>query len=212
MTDHANQKPRQLPRGPHALSRDEVVQAQRERLFFAMAECAATHGYMQTSVADVLALSGISRATFYQLFADKEDCFCAAYQEATRQLGKVLITTAAAGPVGPLERLDLLLGSYLQQLASRPAFARAFMVEVHAAGLRANGQRQAVIESFIDLVAATLEGRTGSLGSAEDQRFAVKLLVHGVISLVTSMIGTGDTVRLPELREPLMRLATGLMR
>jgi hypothetical protein len=46
----------------------------------------------------------------------------------------------------------------------------------------------------------------------QDRRFGIKLLVHGVISLVTSMISTGDTARLPELREPLMRLATSLIR
>lgn len=206
--------PRPLPRGPHSLSRDQVARAQRERLLHAITECVASKGYAQTAVADVLARSGVSRATFYQLFTDKEDCYCAAYQQAITLLRQALAASPAA-PAGTaqaaLTRVDNLLTVYLAQLASQPDAAKAFMVEVHAAGLRANTQRQAVIAAFIDQVLTLLAGHTAHLGPAEDQRFAISCFVHGMISLVTSMISVGDSARLPELREPLRRLAGKLM-
>lgn len=202
-----------LPRGPHALSREEVAQSQRERLLAAMIECVAERGYAQTSVAEVLTHSGVSRATFYQLFADKEDCFRAAYGQAAAQLTAALAASLPpeAQPAEPLQRLGRMLEVYLGTLAQQPAVARTFLVEVHAAGLAMNEQRQTAIEAFIDLVAGALQGRLAHLGTAAEQRFAVKLLVHGLISLVTGMISAGETARLPELRKPLLKLAAKLV-
>lgn len=212
-------KPRPLPRGPHALTREEVAQSQRQRLFMAMIETVAERGYAQTSVADVLARSGVSRATFYELFTGKDDCFRAAYQKAAEQIAAALGSAlyallndeAEAAPQGALARLDRILGLYLEMLASQPAFARTFLVEVYAAGPAAIAQRQASLEAFIDLVAMVLDDRPGLLGSAPEQRFAVKMLVHGVSSMVTAMIGTGQTEQLPALKAPLLRLAESLL-
>jgi AcrR family transcriptional regulator len=208
-------KSRPLPRGPHALSREEVAQAQRRRLLVAMVECVAEKGYVQTSVADVLACSGVSRATFYQLFSDKEACFREAYRESAAQLTSALVSglhSDAVNPDEPLRRLGRILEIYLDTLANEPAFARTFLVEVYAAGDQANAQRQASIEAFIDLIKTILHGRLRLDASEQDQRFAIKLLVHGVISMATSMIGSGNTARLPELRRPLLNLAEQLIK
>lgn len=209
---------RPLPRGPHALSREEVAQSQRERLFIAMIESVAERGYAQTSVADVLTRSGVSRATFYELFTGKDDCFRAAYEKAAGQMAAALasglhgmLNEPAQASDDPLVRLERILGLYLDMLASQPAMARTFLVEVYAAGPLAIRQRQASLEAFIDLVALVLHDQNGLLGSAPEQRFAVKLLVHGVSSMVTGLIGTGQTERLPELRAPLMALASSLL-
>lgn len=211
-------KPRPLPRGPHALSREEVEQSQRQRLFMAMIETVAERGYAQTSVADVLARSGVSRATFYALFTDKDDCFRAAYEMAASQMAAALgsglfslLNESETAPQDALERLDRILGLYLDMLAGQPAFARTFLVEVFAAGPVAIAQRQASLEAFVDLVAMVLDGRPGLLGSAPEQRFAVRMLVHGVSSMVTGLIGRGQTEKLPELKAPLMELAKSLL-
>src|SRR3954447_24211790 len=70
---------RPLPIGRHSLSREDVLASQRGRLLDAMAEAVAQHGYGATTVAHVVALAGVSRKTFYEHFADKEDCFLALY-------------------------------------------------------------------------------------------------------------------------------------
>jgi AcrR family transcriptional regulator len=208
---------RPLPHGPHDLTREQVEQSQRERLYIAIIEGVAKKGYAQTSVADVLSRSGVSRATFYELFKDKGECFRAAYAKAAEQIASVLASgiqqffTGNAGNKDPLLKLEWVLGLYLDMLASQPAFAKAFLVEVFAAGPEAIWQRQASLEQFVDVVAFTLRDQKGVFGEGPDQRFAIKVLVHAVSSMVTAMIGTGETARLPELKKPLLKVAAGLM-
>src|SRR3977135_2675206 len=98
---------RALPRGPHGLSREEVEVSQRARLLQAATEAVAELGYVKTTVADVLARAGVSRATFYQLFRDKEDCFLAAYQLNADFVAAVMAAelerVRASGDLNPLE-------------------------------------------------------------------------------------------------------------
>src|SRR5207253_3634227 len=141
---------RALPRGPHGLTREEVELSQRARLLQAATEAVAELGYVKTTVADILARAGVSRATFYQLFRDKEDCFIAAYelnaQFVAAAMAAELETVRAAGELDPLEKLEHVLGVFLAALRSAPALARVFLVEVYAAGPAAIEQRRASME------------------------------------------------------------------
>jgi AcrR family transcriptional regulator len=76
-TIHARPRPlyKRLPHGPHQLPRDEVTQNQRARIHGAMIESVAQCGYNKTSVKKVVALAGVSRRSFYEQFANKEECF-----------------------------------------------------------------------------------------------------------------------------------------
>src|SRR5215217_5011341 len=65
---------RKLPAGP-STPREAVVRSQRERLFAAIIAATATKGYPATTVADLISLAGISRATFYEHFESKAECF-----------------------------------------------------------------------------------------------------------------------------------------
>ena len=56
-----------------------------------MIEVVAERGYPETRVVDVIGVAGVSRKTFYELFASKEDCFLAAYDVL---LGNLLSDTA----------------------------------------------------------------------------------------------------------------------
>jgi AcrR family transcriptional regulator len=202
---------RPLPRGPHRLSREEVELSQRARLLQAATDAVAELGYVKTTVADILTRAGVSRATFYQLFRDKEDCFLAAYQLNADFVASVmeaeLERVRASGDLDPLERLDRVLGVLLTALASAPALARVFLVEVYAAGPAAIEQRRASLERFADIVAETHRGESGVLGTKASQRFAAQAFVGAVSSLVTNAIAVGDTDELLRLRGPLMRLA-----
>jgi len=202
---------RALPRGPHNLSREEVELSQRVRLLQAATEAVAELGYVKTTVADILARAGVSRATFYQLFRDKEDCFIAAYelnaQFVAAAMSAELENVRAAGELDPLEKLEHVLGVFLTALRSAPALARVFLVEVYAAGPAAIEQRRASMEAFADIVAETHRGETGVLGTAVSQRFAAQAFVGSVSAMVTNAIGVGDPDELLRLHKPLMTLA-----
>ena len=202
---------RTLPRGPHGLSREEVELSQRARLLQATTDAVAELGYVKTTVADILARAGVSRATFYRLFRDKEACFQAAYQ-ANAELVAQAMHAALDGlrtgdELDPLGRLDRVLTMYLAALRNAPALAQVFLIEVYAAGPAAIEQRRASLEGFVDIVAETHRGETGVLGTEPGQRFAAQAFVGAVSSLVTNAVGVGETEQLLDLREPLMRLA-----
>src|SRR5256885_4516053 len=167
---------RALPRGPHGLSREEVELSQRARLLQAATETVAELGYVKTTVADILARAGVSRATFYQLFSDKEDCFNAAYRENAELVAAVMAAELenlrASTDLSPLARLDRVLDVYLSALRSAPALARVFLVEVYAAGPAAIEQRRASLGQFVDIVAQTHPGESGGPGAKASQRVA----------------------------------------
>ena len=202
---------RALPRGPHKLSREEVERSQRERLLHAATAAVAEEGYVATSVASILRRAKVSRATFYAMFRDKQECFVAAYG-AHADLVVTLMAQALEQLAGapPLERLDLVLRVYLEGLRLQPALARAFLVEVYAAGPEAIEQRRASMERFVDLVAETHRGERGLLGTEPHQRFAAEFLVGAVSSMVTNRVAAGDVEGLAELHDPLMELARQL--
>src|ERR1700712_4912849 len=110
---------------------EDVARNQRERLFGAAVAVASEKGYEAMTVADVLALSGVSRSAFYKHFASKSECLTAA---VTELLGPAL---GALDPVGadrdPREPSEVFQ-EFFALLAAEPAAARVCFVELHAAG------------------------------------------------------------------------------
>jgi AcrR family transcriptional regulator len=84
-------------------------------------------------VADLVALSGVSRSSFYGHFDDKADCFLAAIEGLT---GPPLerATDAPEAVVGDLERARAGFGALVELIAAQPAAAKLCLVEIHAAG------------------------------------------------------------------------------
>ncbi len=74
----APREERSLPRGRSALPPGQVASEHRERIVEAISSCARANGYAETTVADIVAAAGITRAAFYEQFRSKEDAFLAA--------------------------------------------------------------------------------------------------------------------------------------
>jgi AcrR family transcriptional regulator len=70
---------RRLPFGPSGMAPADVARNQRARLCGAMIESVSERGYERTTVAHVIALAGVSRRSFYELFPGKERCFLATH-------------------------------------------------------------------------------------------------------------------------------------
>jgi AcrR family transcriptional regulator len=76
---------KRLPHGPHRLDRDQVVLHQRARIHGAMVEAVAECGYEGTSVKQVISLAGVSRRSFYEQFANKQESFLATFDLIAHQ-------------------------------------------------------------------------------------------------------------------------------
>jgi AcrR family transcriptional regulator len=181
------------------MSREQVARLQRARMLRAMAETMAEQGYVSTSVADVIARAGTSRETFYEQFASKQECFIAAYELAAQKVLSELEREAASDGTA-LERFERAIRAYIDALASEPAFARLFMVEVYAAGDQVLERRAEIQKRFDELVKAAF----GAGGPTE--RFACEALVAAVITMVTARLAARDIDGLRRLRDPLTDL------
>lgn len=81
---------KRLPHGPHRLDRKQVALHQRARIHGAMVEAVSRSGYEGTSVKQVIGLAGVSRRSFYELFANKQECFLATFDLlAHREIQKI---------------------------------------------------------------------------------------------------------------------------
>jgi AcrR family transcriptional regulator len=203
--------PRELPRGPHRLAREVVLASQRGRMLAAMAEAVAEKGYAATTVADVIARAGVSRKTFYEQFRDKEDCFLAAYDAGVEL---ILETLRSSGS----ENHDLLEGArlrtraYLETLASEPAFARTFMIEVAAAGPAALARREAVHDRFAALLREQVAAARRTFPELPEPPDEVYLAAVGATDLLVSrLVACGRTSELPQLEDAVLHVQLSLL-
>jgi AcrR family transcriptional regulator len=201
---------RPLPRGPHGLERDVVLASQRGRMLTAMAEAVARKTYAGTTVADVVAGAGVSRKTFYEHFRDKEECFLAAFDAGVDML---LEAIAAAQPRADD---DSWLGltrarAYLEALASQPAFARTFLIEVFAAGPQALDRRAEVLRRFAQLFRDLHDEARRQFPELPPVPAPVYVAAVGAINeLVSEFAREGRTRELPELEDTLVYLQVAL--
>ena len=86
-----------FPSGTRKLPVELVRAIQRERLIAAMLDAAATRGYRETNVQDVIERAGVSRPTFYEHFTNKDDCFLAAFDAGARRLRTRLCQRSGQG-------------------------------------------------------------------------------------------------------------------
>jgi AcrR family transcriptional regulator len=174
-----------------------------------MIDVVAEKGYARTAVGDVLTRARVSRATFYEHFADKEQCFLAAYDAAIAILVGQIRHAAldATGSDGQL-RAGAVLDAYLAAIAAEPAVARTFLIEVYAAGPKALERRHAVLERFTDLLAGLLAGARGwPPPDSAAYRLRCEALVGALSSMVTTRVASGSLESLGELRDPMLALA-----
>ncbi len=170
----------------------------------------AEKGYADTTVGDVLRRVHISRETFYQHFANKEECFLAAFDQASDLL--IAVIEEALGPPGDevLDRLDRVLAVYLDTLAGFPALARTFLIEVYGAGHAAVSRRIAVQERFAVAIADVITYGRRWRGGLEPA-FIGRAVIGAVSALVTAHVDAGEYDRLPALRGQVMELAAAML-
>lgn len=198
-----------LPRGRHAISREEVRSSQRRRLLRAMTDEVAQRGFAATTAAGVYQRAGVSSRAFYESFRDVRDCFLAAYDESVRVTQEALRPLAAADAGGrpPLARFADMLDAYLRLLAAEPHVARTFLVEVYGGGPQALARRVQVHEQFVAVVGQVL---AAGLELSDRDTAALEGVVSAITFQVTVRILAGGLGDLGALREDLLEVARRL--
>jgi AcrR family transcriptional regulator len=137
-----------FPSGVRKLPPELIRAVQRERLLAAMLKAVSELGYRQANVQHVIERAGVSRPTFYEHFANKEDCFLAAFETSAARLRNDV--SAAADRAGADWRNQVRFGleTLLTFMSSEPEAAQTLVVEARAASADAVLQRDQLLGHF----------------------------------------------------------------
>ena len=203
---------RALPRGRHAAPREVVMESQRGRMLAAMAEAVARKGYARVAVADVIERAGVSRKTFYEHFANKEECFLAAYDEGVDLLLGAIDDAVAAAAPDWIAATRAGAERYLDTLADNPDFARTFLIEVLAAGDEALARRTIVHQRFAkQLAALNRAARRDIKELPSPPEYAYRACVGAIHEVVTAQLLAHGAAHLPELVDQVLDIQFALL-
>ena len=201
-----------VPRGRHAPPLEVRLSVQRRRLFEAAADVFSRIGYADASAEAIAREAGMSKATFYEHFANKEECILALFDEAATEVIRAMADAADAVNGDPGARWRAGTRAFLGMLAEHPAWAQTLLVEIMAAGDRGADRRDKVMALFARVLdtenaAAAEQGLARRFASPHDA-FAV---VGAGVELVSRQIRLGVPEDVRDLEPLLGRLAAGLL-
>lgn len=177
-----------FPSGIQSLPKQLVKEVQRERVLAAMLKVTAELGYRATNVQDALDRSGVSRPTFYQHFANKEDCFLMALDWAVSRLRNRVEAVASAAGDDWRDRLRVGQEELLRLIAVEPETARALIVEARTAGSAALLRRDALLDRF----ARWIDGEARAGLANPPSALAGAAVAGGIEAVLYSRINNGE--------------------
>jgi AcrR family transcriptional regulator len=199
-----------LRRGRHNLSREAVLASQRERIVAATWDCVASKGYAATTVTDIVSAARVSRNAFYALFVDKEDCFLACCDaETTAWLSEL---AEQANQPNWRVALDQGMAAYLTRWRDNPEFAKAYLLEMPAAGARALAQRERSYAAYRRMLEALARrARVEEPDRPSLTPLAARLVVVGITEIVTEQVRAGAIDTLMSLHGDLVDFAEHML-
>jgi AcrR family transcriptional regulator len=201
-----------VPRGRHAPPLKVRLEVQKQRLFDAAATVFSRVGYADASAEAISREAGMSKATFYEHFANKEECLVALFEHVSETVLETLVEAARGAGRGYQDRHRAGLRAFLEIAEASPSMAQAILVETVGAGPRVADLRDRALNTIAQVMyAETVRGaeRTGGPAFASaDEAFAI---VGATFELVSRQLRTGQPARLLDLEPLVQRLIVGLL-
>jgi len=204
--------PTVVPRGRQAPPLEVRLTVQRRRLFEAAATIFAQRGFADATAEAISREAGMSKATFYEHFANKEEAILALFDEAAtevmRQMALASETEADTYP----EHLANGTRAFLRTLAEWPDASQTVLVEIIGAGPRATERRDAILDAFADAIHRDNERTAPRYGAprfaSRDDAFAC---VGAIVELASRQLRTGNPGDIRELEPVIERLILGIL-
>jgi len=201
--DSTELRARRLRPGP-GVPREDVLANQRERMFGAMVASVADHGYEATRVADVLALSGVSRNTFYKHFDNKLDCFLATMDAILLDGGGDVVAAYLNHEGRWDERLGHALDLLVAGIVAQPAAARLYYVESYAAGPKAIAKVEEMGDRLEQLARQALDSSPARVGLPRE---LLRAILRGFRRVFQARLRSGREAELPAVAPQLLEWA-----
>lgn len=122
------------PTAPEPIGREAIRRVQREKILRALVDLVSKRGYRDTSTERICRQAVVSLPTFRGHFADKEEAFLAAFDEAVVAGEKRVMAAVAAVEGDWASRIEAGLSALLAFIEEDPARARLCLVESLTAG------------------------------------------------------------------------------
>ena len=200
-----------VPRGRHAPPLEVRVERQRARLFAAAASVFSRVGYAEASAEAISREAGMSKATFYEHFANKEECILALFDAASEQVREAVAVSTGTGE-SPEIRVHQGVRAFLTALVAFPDHSRTLLVEIIGAGPRAAERRGRVLQDFADLIerenALAAERYGVPRLKSPDDAYA---LVGAIVELAVRQLRHGRPADPLELEPVIERLIAGIL-
>jgi AcrR family transcriptional regulator len=188
------------------------LRVQRRRLLEAAATVFSRVGYAEAGAQAISREAGMSKATFYEHFANKEECMLAVFETAANDVFGLL--AQSPGHVTPTyeEHVRARVQTFLGILSRHPTAAQTILVEIIGAGPAAAKRRDAVIQAFAEVMHADNARVAPEYGAATyaspDDAFAV---AGGIAELASRQIRTGVPADIRDLEDVCVRLILGVL-
>jgi AcrR family transcriptional regulator len=203
-----------VPRGRHAPPLEVRVGVQRRRLLEAAATVFAARGYAEGSAEAISREAGMSKATFYEHFANKEECILVLFDEAATEVMRAMAGAGdEAGPFTTFEqRVEAGARAFVETLAEHPEYAQTLLVEIIGAGPRAAARRDAILQAFADAMYRDFANAAPRYGAgtfpSTDDAFAI---IGASVELVSRQLRTGQPEDMLDLVPVITRLTLGAL-
>ncbi len=188
--------------GPNGLPRNQVLAIQKGRMVAATVEAVEEFGYTRLTVAAVVTRARVSRKTFYDVFADSEDCFLAAFELALSR-ARLLASQAYEHESGWRNGIRAALASLLVFMEEEPGLAMLCIVEAPAAGDRVLERRAEVLGELAEIID---RGRAFSNANHQPPAVTAEGVVGGILSVVHARALADGTASLTKLHGALMSM------
>jgi AcrR family transcriptional regulator len=184
------------------LPRGHVTEIQRARMLGAAVEAIAEHGYARFTVAQVISRAKVSRKTFYDVFADSEDCFLAIFEQT---VGQVSASVAEAYEQESSWREGVRTGLtvLLSFIEEEPELARLCVVDALGGGPRVLEERARVLGRLRKVIDA---GRGVSSSRREPPGVTAEGVIGAVFAVVHTRLLERSSKSYMELLGPLMSM------
>ena len=182
-------------------------------MFAAAAAVFARVGYADATAEAIAREAGMSKATFYEHFANKEECIIALFDAAVETLlHNMRAAVAQHADADPTTRVRTTLEAFLGTLARYREESQTLLVEIVGAGPRAMERRDRALDSvatYIDELnrVDSERGRSPRLPSFHD----AYAITGAVVELASRQIRTGRPANISELEPVVERLTMGLL-
>jgi AcrR family transcriptional regulator len=201
-----------VPRGRHAPPLEVRLGVQRQRLFEAAARVFSKVGYAEASAESISREAGMSKATFYEHFANKEECILA-LTEAAGEASRMSVAAAATVAEENFEaRVHARVHAFLAGLAMFPEMARVVMVDVIGAGPVGAAKRDEMLQAFGDFLVDENQRAHDSYGAprfaSPDDAYAC---VGAIMELASRQLRTGNPRDIRDLEPVIERIVAGVL-